>query len=154
MKRLNILITFVLIACLLQGCFIDWNAPLRNHMISYYSDDSNYVNLVGRIVDMQDDVTNKHQRRQIEIIILSGNCTEKEFKFNTPTGYYFSFCGPAQGVKEGDIISFTTAPMLFYNGDTYRIVSLEKDGEIFYTFEEGKQNLLDWIEETFGKKKS
>ena len=131
----------VFISCIfiffLSAC--DYNAPLRNHMIEYYSQDSNYVDLVGKVINIENEA-------KCEIVIISGDC--EYFKLNV-NGYYFSFCGSAQGVEEGDIISFTTAPMLFYNGDKYRIVYLEKDGEIVYTFEEGKRNLLIWIEETF-----
>ena len=43
---------------MLYGVFLsacDFNAPLRNKVVEYYSDDDNYVRLTGIVVSKTDD---------------------------------------------------------------------------------------------------
>lgn len=140
MKRavlfLLLLISMIGTTVALTSC--DFNAPLRNKMINYYSDDSNYQNLEGIITSLDGHL--------IEIDILTENT---EFDRKPVNGYqdFFLMDYPEfiDNLNVGDKISFVSAPMCFYNGDHYRIVSLEKEGEVYLTFEKGKAENLEWI---------
>ncbi|MBQ2667575.1 MAG: hypothetical protein IJF56_02970 [Clostridia bacterium] len=46
-------------------------------------------------------------------------------------------------VEEGDVITYTSAPGFFYNGDFMPIVALSVDSEEILCFEEGYRNLMD-----------
>ncbi len=121
--------------------FHTWfNAPLRKHMIEYYSDDSNYINLNGIIVSIDTS------EWEIDITTEDSNFTGEGYeKFDVML--YMDFIDE---MKIGDEISFVTAPMCFYNGHISPIVALEKNGKTYLTFEDGKECYLQWIDETFG----
>lgn len=119
----------------------DYNAPLRNKMLDYYSENSNYQNLRGVVVGIEDDI--------LEIDISTEN---NEFSVNI--NEYQKFRGINYkdwicNIKEGDEVSFVTAPMYFYNGHILPIVSIEKEGQVYLSFDKGKEDYLQWIEETF-----
>lgn len=133
-------ITLGLSACSFSSCqrFID--APLRKHMIKYYSDDSNYINLNGVIISMY------YSEWEIDITTENSNFTGEGYvKFHVMNGWHL-----VDEMEIGDEISFVTAPMDFYNGHIIPIVALEKDGQTYLSFEDGKEDYLQWIENTFG----
>ena len=137
-----LLVTLVGIIFALTSC--DFNAPLRKHMVSYYSDDNNYQSLEGIITDLGDG-------HLIEIEILTESPDFYRIANSDCQKFYLiNYPDFIDKLSVGDKISFVSAPMCFYNGDQYRIVSLEKDGEVYLTYEEGKVANLEWIETMFG----
>lgn len=123
------------------AAFHTWfNAPLRNGMIEYYSDDSNYINLDGVIVSID------YCQWEIDITTEdSGITAEGPVKFDVMIDLDL-----LDEMEIGDEISFVTAPMYFYNGHIWPIVAVEKDGKTYVSFEDGKAHYLHWIEKTFG----
>ena len=123
------------------AAFHTWfNAPLRNKMIEYYSNDSNYINLDGVIVSIDTSVWG------IDITTEDSGITAEG-----PVTFYVMIDPYALDEMEvGDEISFVTAPMYFYNGHISPIVAVEKDGKTYVSFEDGKERYLQWIEKTFG----
>ena len=119
----------------------DCNKPLREKMLKYYSDDSVYCNLCGEIKEKNDVYliievfTESHtfisrgENGYITFVIYGSSCIEK--------------------IEVGDVIDFISAPMCFYNGHYMPIVYLEKEQEVLLSFEEGKTNYLNWINDTF-----
>ena len=131
------LVTFMI---LLTAC--DFNAPLRKKMIQYYSDDNHYYQLDGVIISINDIV--------LEIDILTENHV---FPVNTNGYQNFIVINAADWISdlsEGDEISFTSAPMHFYNGHYLPIISLKKGDTVYMTFEEGKKHYLNFIYTVFG----
>ena len=145
---LLLIIVISLIIFVFPLCFTiflcTFNAPLRNKMLEYYSNDSNYEKLDGIIVTMDNTV-----EPLLGIDILTEN---HEFPLNTDGYQNFIIIGDGDwmdDLKVGDEISFVSAPMYFYNGHQLPIVSLEKDGQMYLSFERGKEEYLQWIQETF-----
>ena len=117
-----------------------YNAPLRKHMIEYYSDDSNYISLNGVIVSIY------YGQREIDIATEDSDITaEGPVPFNVMIDL-----NVLDEMQVGDEITFVTAPMSFYNGHIWPIVAVEKDGKTYLSFEDGKASYLEWIDETFG----
>lgn len=131
-----ILATFII---LLFSC--DYNAPLRKKMIKYYSDDNNYYQLDGVVISINDII--------LEIDILTPNHV---FPINT-NGYQRFIAITTDSyivdLSEGDKISFTSAPMHFYNGHYLPIISIKKGDTVYMTFEEGKKLYLEFINTVF-----
>lgn len=130
------LAVLLLLYCLV-GC-ASCNPQDNDKAIKYYSKDSNYVVVVGEVVKLYPNTD------FVDINFLSG---ERFEEFNTPS--CCCFYGDHNGIAVGDIITVTTSPMGFYNGDYLRIVALSKDGVVYYTLEEGKANLLNFLENEF-----
>lgn len=144
--RKSIVVLFVVLAFLFQGC--DFNAPLRNDMLEYYSDDDVYVELCATVQNVR---YNDHtQNTEFDVVLLT---KIEEFQLSIVDGV--STFGIARfGYEEtrisvGDEIQFISAPFYFYNGHDLPIMELRKDGEILLEFEEGKSNYITWINEEF-----
>lgn len=44
-----------------------------------------------------------------------------------------------------DSLDFVSAPRIFYDGQNMPIVALKKDDEILLSFEKGKADYIEWI---------
>ncbi len=146
MKKILILFLCLSFLFILTSC--DYNKPLRERMLKYYGCDDNYVKLTGEIKSL------KHYEESdalyLEISIIDG---EDKVDTDFYTGYAtFSFENWSKYQCElavGDVITFTSAPDYFYDGHTKPIIHLEKDNQVLLSFEEGKNNYLEWIKVTF-----
>lgn len=146
MKKICVLMILLVNTVLLSSC--DFNAPLRNNMVDYYSENENYIELYGVIVSI--NIIESTKENILEIDILTEN---HNFPVNTKTGYgEFVIVNYDQydfDLEANDEIIFKSASMYFYNGHYLPIISLEKSGEILLTFSKGKENYLKWIQKTF-----
>ena len=126
----------------------DFNAPLRNRMLNYYTEDSNYVLLVGEIKNIKYSKDNKKIFLEINIITSDHNIPT-----NSTTGYgefaIINWDNYQLPINVGDDVVFTTAPMYFYDGHFLPIVHLEKDGQEYLSFSDGKEDYCNWIKESF-----
>lgn len=114
------------------------NQRLAKKMIEKYSDNQNYVALSGEIIELNEYyVTIKCEELNEYISYQSELCD-------------FYVCSK-QIIKlsVGDQIDFVTVPFHFYNGHKLPIVELKIDGNTLLAFEEGKENLIDWVKENF-----
>lgn len=118
------------------------NPFLRNKMKTYYSNDENYTLLKGEVIDI--DIYNNR------IVV---NITTENHSFNSAyltEGVEFEFYNDnntIQTINKGDIIEFHSADMHFYNGHRLPIVSLTIDDKAYLSFDVGKENLLEFVEE-------
>lgn len=146
MKKIGLLSILLVNIFLLSSC--DFNAPLRNKMVDYYSENENYIELYGVVVSI--NIIESTKENILEIDILTEN---HNFPINAETGYgEFVIVNYDQydfDLEASDEIIFKSASMYFYNGHYLPIISLEKNGEILLTFSEGKENYLKWIKKTF-----
>lgn len=116
-------------------------------MLDYYSNDSNYEELTGVITSKEYD-----KRYGLAIDITSNSQTFTLYrevgceivKVNWVFALY-SHRYLYDDLSVGDTIVFTSASMVFYNGQLLPIVALEKDGQVLIPFEEGKAAYIDWI---------
>ncbi len=111
--------------------------PLKNHMDDYYGNDGNYQTLTGEIKEIYGD-------------LITVNITSKNGVFYDAPHVFLIHSPKSLNLKVGDTITFTSAPMLFYNGDHYPIVSLERNGEVMLESADGKAALFDHINRVSG----
>ncbi len=142
MKR-HIISCFAILICLiisLSSC--DFSKPLRTKMQSYYSDDTNFVTLEGIVASKSDD------GRKLGIKITTENHEIMRPISDDIYEFYIFFENEEAWVEIelNDTVTFTTAPMYFYNGHILPIVFLAKDGEVYLELEDGKAQLLTWVE--------
>ena len=135
MKKIAFLISLLVV--FLTGCnFL--NQMLVEKMIEKYLEDQNYVTLTGEFIEFDGN-----------FVVIK--CEE----LNDYLSYEDEFCEYSICSKEylelevGVEIQFTTVPFHFYNGHYLPIVELRIDGNLLLSFEDGKKNLIDWVNTTF-----
>lgn len=153
MKKVVALIIGTSGLCALCGiiltlCALNFNAPLRNKMLKYYQDDSHYVTISGIIKKIDYNQETDQLKLGIEIITK-----EHSFSNDVEFGYagfvivnysLFDF-----ELAVGDNVDFTSANARLYNGHRYPILSVKKEENLYLSFQEGKENYLNWIQTTF-----
>lgn len=135
MKKFAILI--ILLVVFLSGCNIS-NQTLTNKMIEKYSDNQNYVTLSGEVIEVNEN----------NVII---KCEELNdyISYEDELCDYYIYSDQFVELQAGMEIQFTTVPFHFYNGHKLPIVELKTDENILLSFEDGKENLIDWVNTNF-----
>lgn len=145
MKKI-FLVVLVITLFILTACSI--NAPLKNKMLNYYSDNNVYSQLYGEITSVEYFEDAKEIVVEIDILTQGHS-----FPLNPETGLCeFSVVNISADILDisvGDEIEFTSAPMYFYNGHRLPIVSLSRGNKSIVEFEVGKEKYIRWINETF-----
>lgn len=136
MKKFTILVIFLLVTFLF-GCNIS-NQKLAKKMIEKYSDNQNYVTLTGEVIEFNEN----------NVII---KCEELNdyISYEDELCDYYIYSDQFVELQVGEEIQFTTVPFNFYNGHKLPIVELKIDENTLLSFEEGKENLLDWVNINF-----
>lgn len=136
MKKFTILVIFLLVTFLF-GCNTS-NQKLAKKMIEKYSDNQNYVTLTGEVIEFNEN----------NVII---KCEELNdyLSYEDELCDYYIYSDQFIELQVGEEIQFTTVPFHFYNGHKLPIVELKIDENTLLSFEEGKENLLDWVNINF-----
>ena len=131
MKRVILLI---LILFGITGC----QASNKKEMLEIYSNDENYITLQGQIVEMNN--TNND-------IFVSIKCEElKQYiPYEKDICEYWIFSKQITNLYVGDIIVFITSKVRFEYIEWLPIVSITKNNICILKFEEGKNNLINWV---------
>ena len=138
---LLILIGLFILFVIGSGGFIYDFGQLENSLLEYYSNVESYETFTGEIIDIQGvtcfeikmlDTTEKWPvGTELEFeVFLNENWTREEVE---------------EVFKIGDIIIFKTATKSFYNGQITPIVYIEKEGEVYLEFNDGKNSLIEWV---------
>ena len=135
MKKITII--FILLIVFLSGCNIS-NQNLSKKMIEKYSDNQNYVTLTGEVIEINEN----------NVII---KCEELNdyISYEDELCDYYIYSDQFVELQVGKEIQFTTVPFHFYNGHKLPIVELKIDENTLLSFEEGKENLIDWVNTNF-----
>ncbi len=136
MKKFEILIILFLVA-FLSGCHLS-NQILANNMLEKYSDDQNYVTLSGEIIEFNENNA-----------IIKCEELNEYISYQSELCDYYIYSNQMIELFVGDQIEFVTVPFHFYNGHKLPIVELKIDGNTLLTFEEGKENLIEWVKTNF-----
>lgn len=136
MKKVAFFMTCIL-SLLLAGCN-SHNQILANKMLEKYSDNLNYITLVGEVIECNDN----H-------VIIESNELKPYLSYVDGPMEYFIYADSFIELKVGEQIVFTTVPFHFYNGHELPIVELKLNGNTLLSFEKGKENLLEWVNATF-----
>lgn len=135
MKKFAILISLLVV--FLTGCNLS-TQKLTKKMIEKYSEDQNYVTLTGEVIEINEN----------NIVI---KCEELNdfISYEDELCDYYIYSDEFVELEVGDEIKFTTVPFHFYNGHKLPIVELRIDENTLLSFEEGKENLIDWVNTNF-----
>ena len=146
MKKDSVSLFCLFLILILSAC--DFNAPLRNKMLDFYNQNSNYVQLTGVVMKME--CLEELDQLRIGVKILTENHSFSSVVENEYVDFVIvNWSVNSFELKINDTIDFTSAPFYFYNGHIYPIVEIKKDGQEYLSFHEGKDNYLKWINDTF-----
>ena len=135
MKKFAILISLLVV--FLTGCNLS-NQKLAKKMIEKYSEDQNYVTLTGEVIEFNEN----------NVII---KCEELNdyISYEDELCNYYIYSDQFVELQVGEEIQFTTVTFHFYNGHKLPIVELKIDENTLLSFEEGKENLIDWVNDFY-----
>ena len=136
MKKFIILIIFILFLSLF-GCAVS-DQILAKKMIGKYSNNENYVTLIGEVVTFNGNSVVIKCKELIDYISYQGECCD-----------YLIFSDEFIELKVGEQIEFSTVPFHFYNGHRLPIVEVKKGKKTLLSFEDGKENLINWVNANF-----
>lgn len=135
---MNLFLLFINLICVLVFTSCDINGPLRSEMLDYYSESKNYVSLEGEVIEINE-----------YYVVIRCEELKNYINYEDELCEYYIYSEDIIELSVGDQIEFVTAPFHFYNGHRLPIVELKKDGNICLSFEEGKENLIDWVNTNF-----
>ena len=135
MKKFAFLITLLVV--FLSGCNIS-NQKLAKKMIEKYSEDQNYVTLTGEVIEINENY-----------IVIKCEELNDFLSYEDELCDYCIYADNYVDLQVGEEIQFTTVPFHFYNGHLLPIVELKIDENTLLSFEEGKENLIDWVNTNF-----
>ncbi len=136
---------YIIIVCILvfaAGCDTAVKRE-KAKRLNIYSHDENYVTVTG-------EVTRKKENYRT-IIIMKSEELKKYNKNIKSECEFIIFSDFDVNLSIGDIISITTVPVYVNSDDWLPIVAIYKNGECILTFEDGKQNLIDWVNQLQAK---
>ena len=140
MKKSTILVVAVILLSVMMfsGCS---DLIQKNKLLEKYSDDQNYVALSGKIVE-------------VDGLVVVIQCEElsEYLSYEDDLCEYYIYSKQILDLKVGDEIQFITVPFHFYNGHKLPIVELKTSESTLLEFADGKANLIDWVNDTFGVK--
>ncbi|MBQ9125688.1 MAG: hypothetical protein IJY13_03420 [Clostridia bacterium] len=140
MKKSTILVVAVILLSVMMfsGCS---DLILKNKLLEKYSDDQNYVALSGKIVE-------------VDGLVVVIQCEElsEYLSYEDDLCEYYIHSKQILDLKVGDEIQFITVPFHFYNGHQLPIVELKTSESTLLEFADGKDNLIDWVNDTFDVK--
>lgn len=133
MKRI---ILFILIFILfgITGC----QYPGKQKMLEIYSNNENYITLQGEIIEINNENNN---------IFVTIKCEElkKYIPKEKDVSEYWVFSNYDIDIQVGDNVMFITSNVRFKYTDWLPIVSITMDNITLLEFNEGKKNLIDWV---------
>lgn len=124
-----LLIITISLMLILSGCY-------KDRMLKYYNDDSIYETLDVAVLSIDEEymevefLNEVHEHYTYAPFHLI-NCPDLKTRLNV-----------------GDIISIITAPRFFWDNYRIPIVGITKGDIVYLEYKTGKQNLLDYIENT------
>ena len=103
-------------------------------MIEKYSDNQSYVTLSGEVMEFEGST-----------VLVKCEELNTYISYEDELCYYCIYSNQSINLSVGDQIDFVTVPFHFYNGHRLPIVELKIDEKILLTFEEGKENLINYV---------
>ena len=127
---------FLMILCL-AGC----HSPLqkqKNEMLEVYGNDENYITLTGEVIEVESlDARDK--------IVVKSDDIKEHFPAEDSECEYLIFADTPLDIAVGEVITYTTVKVRFDGKDWLPIVGLSKNDEMLLESEDGKENLLAWV---------
>ena len=135
MKRI---LLFILIFILfgITGCQL----PGKQKMLEVYSNNENYITLQGEIIE----INNKNNN-----ILVTIKCEElkKYIPNEKDVTEYLIFSNYDIEIQVGDNVVFITSNIRFEYIEWLPIVSITRDNITLLEYNEGKKNLINWVDQ-------
>lgn len=132
---LAIISTFIF----MSGCQTAMERDKRE-MLELYSNDDNYITLTGEVTEIDNESGYN--------IMLSIKCADlKKHNVNVGDEYkYWVFSSSNVNIGVGDTIVYKTVPIILdKHTEWFPIVAIEKNGKSILSFAEGKENLINFV---------
>jgi len=132
-----IILLILLVFLLLASCDL-------NKKQAYYADKNNYITVIGTVSYIKEDENQSVLYIGVDdmSVELSDNCF-KVVGENLTCIYENIYNKP---IQIGDTLVFTTAPRYFGDGYIMPIVSITRGNTVLLEFDEGVENLLNWLD--------
>ena len=142
MKKIQKLIMLITTAYVMLVFLYSCDSPRK---IKYYSQKENYISVTGTVstITYNQDSTALY----IDLCELSPVLDDTCFKIVGKNLEIVQTNKIDDKLKIGEQITFITAPKYFGDGYVMPIVAISINGENLLNFEEGYENLLDWLSE-------
>lgn len=131
MKKLAVIVLLLFIA-ILSSCKVSPHTIKK--MIEKYSDDQNYVALSGEVMEFDENN-----------VIIKCKELNNYISYEDELCDYYIFSDQIMELSRGDQIDFVTVPFHFFNGHRLPIVELKMDGDTLLNINDGKANLMKWV---------
>ena len=139
-RIIHLIIAFIICSCaFLPACFV--TSCDRRRMTEFYSNDSNYEVIVGKIT--YSNLTYDGER----FIWLESEERTYSLSIVSASEMYLNEKGVTLEVGE-ELFSITTSTETWWNGWVFPVVAITRiaDNEELLDFDTGKANLLYWIQ--------
>ena len=134
MKKIKFIIAlFSILLLLLSGCN-GANGKLSQKMIDKYSDNNNYISFMGEVIECNGND-----------VLIKCDSLKTYISYEDDVCQFYIQSSKALNLEEGSTIVFVTVPFHFYNGHKLPIVELKTNEKVLLPFEEGKENLIEWV---------
>ena len=140
MRAKKIIKGILLMLCvilLLSGCY-------SHKKYKYYSDKANYISVTGTV----SFINPADEGFYLGFNKMSTKLSDNAFKIVGKNLAIVETNGIMEKLQMGDEVTFITAPKYFGDGYVMPIVAITVDGETLLEFEEGYNNLLDWLKDS------
>lgn len=123
---------------------VTFSSCVSDDRLKYYSVSSNYIEVVGTVIQMNYNEENNALYLGFEE--LNPEFADSAFKIVGENLLIAQKNGIDQKIQIGKQIEFISAPRYFGDGYVMPIVGLSIDGDILLCFEQGYDNWLKWLE--------
>lgn len=137
LRKCILILTVFCLLIFLSSC-------MSAQMLSYYSDEGNYVRASGTItyIAYNEDGTALY----LNFSELTPGFSDTCFKIVGENLLIIQENGIDEKLQVGDCVDFISAPRYFGDGYVMPIVALSADDEVFLAYDDSVANLLKWLE--------
>ncbi len=142
-KAIFKIVPLIIFFCIILACFC--SCISSEQYIEYYSQKENYIRVTGTVSHI------KYNDENTVLFIgfeeLSPALDDVSFKIVGDNLRIVQDNKIDEKLELGEQITFVTAPKYFGDGYVMPIVAMSINGETLLEFEEGYENLLNWLSE-------
>ncbi len=142
MKKL-LCIVLVLVLVFMSSCKSPAVERQKRQMLEIFCNDDNYITLTGEVTEI-----NIEDNEVMYMMFVSIKCEDlKQYVVNADDYDYWVFCSSDINICIGDTIVYTTVPNCLDHMSYLPIVEICKNDETILGFEEGKENLINFVKQ-------
>ena len=107
-------------------------------MLEIYCNDENYISLTGKVITIN---SNEHDT----MVVIKCESLKQHILDEDDECEYWVFSNSNLNITVGDMITYITVKVRIKNNEWLPIVAINKNGEDILAFNEGKSNLINWV---------